>query len=162
MLPDELVQILCAGFLILLMSKSKPIPRNDMAQLKAKLCELAEQIARDDFGTPLDYSVKSIQKVERILRAIHDEYCRTDSDDGLYGIALEFGAYLVAVIERHFGPAVWERDHPEFGKDAFPLRWRDSTLFPVEWCMKRMIDGPGDNVWSKFQVLVVKDASDDA
>ncbi len=137
---------------------SEPIPREDMARLKAKLCELAEHVG-NGFGIHLDYSVKSIRHVERILGMIHDDYRRTGSEDGLRGLALEFGAYIVAVIERHYGPTKWERDNPEFGDDSFPLRWRDSTIFPVAWCMKRIIDGPGDDVWCKFDVIIRKSAS---
>jgi hypothetical protein len=73
----------------------------------------------------------------------------------LQGIALEFGAYIIRVIEQHFGPVDWQRDHPSFGEDSFPLYWRETTLFPVGWCLKRILDGTGDDVWSKFQTLVL-------
>lgn len=116
---------------------------------------LAERIAWEGFGTHLDYSVESIMQVERILEVIHDEYKSTRSEEGLQGIALEFGSYIVKVVERHFGSAEWERDHDSFGKDSFPLQWRGATLFPFQWCMKRIFDGPEDNVWLKFKVLVL-------
>jgi hypothetical protein len=73
----------------------------------------------------------------------------------LRGIALEFGSYIVKVIERHFGSAEWQRDHETFGKDSFPLRWQDKIIFPYQWCMKRIFDGPGDDVWFKFKALVL-------
>jgi len=126
-----------------------------MRQLKEQMSALAERIAREAFSTHLDYSVESIRQVERILGAIHDDYKSTRSEEGLQGIALEFGVYIVKVIERHFGPAEWMRDHESLGKDTFPLQWRGSTIFPFQWCMKRIFDGPGDDVWLKFKTLVL-------
>lgn len=102
------------------------IDRNDMLTLRTKMCELAEQVARG-FGVTLDYSERSVRDVERILGEIHTEYRRTKSEEGLQGLALEFGAYLVSVLEKHRGPVVWKRDHPDFGEDAFPLEWRGAT-----------------------------------
>jgi len=130
------------------------IDRDDMPALRVKLCSLAEQVAAA-FDVELDYSERSIQDVDGILGQLHDEYRRTKSEEGLQGIALEFGAYLVSVLERHRGPVLWRRDHPDLGADTFPMEWRGATLFPVGWCLKRIIDGPGDDLVSKWQALVL-------
>jgi len=124
-------------------------------QIQPKLCGLAERIALESFNTKLDYSVDSIRRVERILSTVHDSYRKTRSDDGLNGIALEFAAYIVSVIQRHFGPAEWERDCKTFGADAFPLHWRGSSIYPYAWCQKRIFDGSADDVWFKFQAIVL-------
>ncbi len=127
----------------------------EINQLKDKLSTLAERIAREGFGRDLDYSVESVKEVEKILSAMHDDYMNTRSEDGLQGIAMEFGAYIVKVIERNYGPAEWQRSDESFGDDTFPLQWRGSTLFPVAWCLKRILDGTGDDVWFKFEALVL-------
>jgi hypothetical protein len=137
---------------------STPIAREDMPAIKARMCSLAEEIARENFGVRLDYSPSSILRVEEILGAIHTDLKKSGDTKGINGIALEFGAYIVAVIEKHYGPAKWERDHAQFGRDSFPLYWQGSTLFPYGWCQKRLLDGPGDNVHTKFQELVLKRA----
>ena len=124
-------------------------------ELKESMSALAERIASEGFSKQLDYSIESIHEVESILATLHNDYVKTRSEDGLFGIALEFGAYFVKLIERNFGPINWTRDHADFGQDSFPLEWRGRTLFPVAWCMKRIIDGPGDDVWLKFKVLVL-------
>ncbi len=85
---------------------------------------------------------------------------KTRSDAGLNGAALEFAAYIVSVIQCHFPPAQWERDCPSFGVDTFPLHWRGASIYPYAWCQKRIFDGPGDNVWSKFDALVLGKARD--
>ncbi len=130
---------------------NRPPPR----EIQSQLCELAEQIARDNFGIGLDYSIASIQQVESILAAVHNEYVRTQSEDGLQGIALEFAAYIVTVIEKHFGVGDWHRDHATIGPDSFPFQWRGATIFPYGWCFNRIIDGPEDDIWVKFNALVV-------
>lgn len=97
----------------------------------------------------------SVQQVEKILGAFHDEYRKTRSDEGLNGVPLEFAADIVTIIQQHFGPAQWERDDPAFGADVFPLHGRDSTINPYAWCQKRIFDGPANDVRSKFRTLVL-------
>ena len=127
----------------------------EIHELKNKLSTLAERVANEAFGKQLDYSVESVKEVESILAVLHEEYKSTGSEDGLQGIAMEFGAYIVKVIEEHFGPAEWQRNDESFGDDTFPLQWRGSTLFPVGWCLKRLLDGAADDVWFKFEALVL-------
>jgi hypothetical protein len=127
----------------------------DPMKVKDEMSSFAEEIALKGFGKHLDYSPQSIHEVEEMLGALHEDYVRTGSDDGYYGVALEFAAYIAKVVESHFGPIQWTRDHPVFGKESLPLTWQGGTIFPVSWCLKRMLDGPGENVWSKFDLLVL-------
>jgi hypothetical protein len=128
----------------------------DLRALKEELTHLAERVARESFDVTLDYSVESVAEVESILGQLHDEFRRTKSEEGLRGIALEFAAYLISVIERNFGKGAWNRNHPEMGSDTFPYEWNGATLFPYSWCLKRLVDGPADDVWAKFQTFVVQ------
>ena len=131
----------------------------DPEHLKDDLAALAERVARDAFAVTLDYSVDSVREVERILGRLHDDYRRTRDDRGLHGAALEFAAYLIEVIELHHPPAgAWTRDHPSLGPEIFPYAWRDAEIFPYAWCAKRIFDGPGDDVWAKFQAVVLSKA----
>ena len=125
-----------------------------MYKLKDKLNENALEIAKV-LGFKLDYSHKSVKQVESILSRIHKEYKRTGDDNGLRGIALSFAAYIICVIEKNTSPGVWRRDHPQMGDETFPYEWKDATIFPYAWCMKRILDGKGDDVWSKYKVLVM-------
>ncbi len=123
---------------------------------KEKLSFLAEKVASECFGAKLDYSINSIQLVEQMLGEFHKEYLRTKDDSGLKGIALEFGCYLIKVIESHFPPGILKKDHPMFGSDSYPYEWQGVEIFPYSWCLKRIFDGPEDNVWTKFQTLIIK------
>lgn len=132
---------------------------DDLDALKEELAELAERVAREPFGVELDYSVESVERVEELLGALHTEYQRTKNDEGLNGLALEFAAYVIKVIERNFSLGTWTRDHPDFGPDSFPYEWQGSELFPYAWCQRRIFDGPGDDVWAKFHALVISKTS---
>jgi len=124
----------------------------DMEDLKIRMDDLAHQVA-DAFGEALDHSVDSVQTVERILAEIHRNYKKTGNVDGLNGLALEFAAHIIKVIDANYGPGEWTRDHPKFGEGSLPYRWRGTDLFPYSWCQKRIFDGPADNVWSKFEAF---------
>ena len=123
-------------------------------ELKEDFTQRALEVAKK-FGIRLDFSHKSIKRVEKLLGKIHKEYAKTQNEEGLRGIALFFAAYIVTVIERNSSPGVWGREHPGFGDEAFPFEWQDVTLFPYEWCLKRIFDGDQDNVWIKYKAIVL-------
>jgi hypothetical protein len=133
-----------------------------LTTLKQELSVLAERVAREEFGRNLDYSVESVRHVEEVLAQLHQHYATTHEKEGLRGLALEFAAYLIGVIERNFGAGTWRRDHEHLGPETFPYEWRGADLFPYGWCLKRILDGPQDDVWAKFQTLVVSRADEGA
>jgi hypothetical protein len=132
-----------------------PRPPGPIPDLQLELTQLALQIARDSFGKKLDFSHDSIKVVESILSEFHLEYEKSKNEEGLNGIALEFGAYIATVIQRNLGEGVLERDDPQFGQATFPFRYSGGTIFPYGWCMKRIFDGEGDDVWAKYNVCVL-------
>jgi hypothetical protein len=135
--------------------------RPSAAELRLSLLPMAEKLALAvPPNAPLDYTPESVQRVEQILGAIHDHARPSAARAGLDGVALELAAYIVAVVERNFGPADWQRDDPSFGVDSFPMQWRGRTLYPYAWCQKRLLDGAGDDVWAKFQTLVIDAAAE--
>ena len=128
----------------------------DLDQLKEDMSKLAEQIA-DGYGIKLDYTNESIRQVEKILGFVHKDYKKTGSEDGMRGVAFEFAAYIVRTIEKNVGPVRWERDHPKIGENSFPLYLADEdVIFPFGWCEKRIFDGPGDDIWTKYNVFILK------
>ena len=132
------------------------MPPKDMESLKKELSGHALEVAKV-FGIKLDFSHKSIKRVEKILSKVHKDFKKTGDKDGLHGIALEFAAYIICVIEQHSTPGIWKRNHSEFGEETFPYDWNNKTIFPYEWCMKRVHDGKGDNVWNKFKAIVMSE-----
>jgi hypothetical protein len=127
----------------------------ELKKLQLELSGLALQLA-EIAKVDLDYSVASIKQVEAILTQIHAQYKSNHDITGIEGMALELAAYIVTVIEKHIGAGKWERDSKEFGKDTFPYHLSNGRIiFPYIWCLKRIHDGDGENVWDKFQALVI-------
>lgn len=128
--------------------------QTDLEKLQEELVGYAIQIA-GSFKIKLDYSDKSIKKVEKILSKIHKDYKKSKNDEGLNGIALEFEFYIIKVIENNHEKGKLERNHVDFGDDTFPYYWKDSTIFPYSWCLKRIFDGKSDDIWSKYKSLIL-------
>ena len=133
----------------------------EIGDLHRQLTELAVRIGKESYGVKLNFTHSSISQVERILDDIHQQYKKTGDTEGLTGIALEFGFYIAATIQKCTGTGVLKRDHPEFGENSFPFFWNESTLFTYGWCEKRILDGPGDDVISKYKVLVLDELNKD-
>ena len=125
-----------------------------LRELAPDMLKSADAIAKD-MGLSLNYRHDSVKVVEQILANIEAEYRKTKSKDGLFGVAFIFGTYIIAVIERNTERGIWRKDHPVLGPESFPFRWRSQDITPVNWCVKRIFDGPADNVWTKYQALVL-------
>lgn len=129
--------------------------KEKVKQLKIDLTSLALQIAQT-FGVSLDYSHNSISEVENILSEIHKEYKKTKKREGLDGVALEFAAYIVSVMEKQGIQGEWQEDSQEFGKKTYPYYLsKNEVIYPYSWCLKRIYDGDGDDVWSKYKELII-------
>jgi hypothetical protein len=127
---------------------------DDLKEIQNGLIGYAIEVA-ENYNLELDYSDESIKTVEIILGKIHEAYMNKEIESGLNGLALEFGFYIMKVIEKNHGPAYFERNHKDFGDNSFPFYWRESTLFVYGWCQKRILDGEGDNVWLKYKTIIL-------
>jgi hypothetical protein len=125
--------------------------------LDGKAVEHAKQV----YQVLLDHSVRSVEDVEKILARLHEHYLATQSEEGIFGLAMFYGAYVGEVIRRNdLMLAEWAGN---VSLQTFPsLSWHarhggESRVFPMSWCYARMIEGPGDNVWFKYQACIVRD-----
>lgn len=114
------------------------------------LASQAVQMADQNNGVKLDYSPDSIKDVEKVLGSIHDEYQRTNTTEGMRGLAMAYGAYIGEVIRRSEPGAKWERSDAVGGEDSYPLIWRGGSSYVVAWCYRRIANGDEDNVWFKY------------
>lgn len=65
------------------------------------------------------------------------------------------GAYLGELM-KIVRPCRWALDSQGNGAGSLPVVFADkSETFPVTWCSKRIKNGDEDNVWHKFQILVI-------
>ncbi|WP_394794526.1 hypothetical protein [Armatimonas sp.] len=130
------------------------------AAAMADIAAFAVQNAKTEFGVTLNYSPKSVMKVEEILGRLHEQHARTPlTDEAIARQALRFGVYVGEVIRRKQG-GQWEMAELDgFDPMAFQITYphhdgKEGTSFPVNWCGKRIYNGPEDNVWHKFHLLV--------
>lgn len=124
----------------------------NLLQLKGTLIELAFEVARED-GFNLDYSEESLKDVATILNNIHKSYRKTKSEEGLDGLALEFGMYIIGVLEHKFGKGELTVDDLTFGERSFPYVVKGIKCFPYIWCLKNIYEGDQDNIYFKYRAL---------
>ena len=130
-------------------------PPGPLAELQRELTNQALAVAYD-LGETLDFTHRSVGTVEKVLGLISDHYHKSGDDTGLNGLAYQFGAYIASTVQRNFNEGVLLRDHPELGEGTFPFEFRGNTIFPFAWCQKRIFDGSGDNVETKYRILVLE------
>ena len=125
--------------------------------LDSKAIEHAQKI----YAIELDHSASSIEQGEEILARLHEHYLATQSLAGIFGMAMFYGAYIGEAFRRSSRPqADWEGDAS--GRTFPCLRWHarhggDSIIFPMSWCYTRIIEGPENNVWVKYQACALRD-----
>lgn len=130
----------------------------------SKMEKLAEQQVIDawsKYQVALDFSVKSIQAEERMLdKMTQSAEFRALPPTEQKTAAFIAGAYLGEVIRRHHN-GVWSVDSPDGGRFSFPVIL-DQTyeVFPCMWCVKRLGYGANENIWRKYQALVVNRTND--
>lgn len=157
-----LVAIAIFVFSAFLFAKSRSTPKNETLSNADVIDEMKVRAAsavvdaRDKFSTELDYSSGSIEDVERILDKIHRQHLQNPIDDSeLTRLKLKWGGYVGEVIKR-VRKCEWQLDSKIGDPGSLPVVYEKSgESFPVIWCLKRIVNGAEDNVWDKFNLLVV-------
>ena len=128
--------------------------RMDFDYAMRLLAKRAVLLARREQDVTLDYSPRSIERVESILSALHNRHSENPmSDRELSILSARWGAYIGEAMKR-MRPAKWRRDSEVSGAGAMPLIFNaGSEAYPRSWAYKRIVDGPEDNVVFKFQAF---------
>ena len=114
----------------------------------------AVDLAARNFSITLDWSEASIRQVERILGLLHDDMSQSKpSEDAVWTFAKAFGSYIGEVLRRHHGG---EWGNINMNGQSFPgLRQSGGGLiWPWSKANKRLTNGPEDNVWDYYNVVV--------
>jgi hypothetical protein len=153
---------LLAGVVLLVASgRTGPAPVDVTAAMAADAADAVLR-ARRESGVELNYGPQSVEKIEAILSSLHARRRLGQLDDrATLNEGYLWGAYVGEVLRavrggqwiqtgRTDGPG----GKPRFGED-FGLQWGSSgeVSLPIAWCIKRIVNGPEDDVWNKFQVL---------
>jgi hypothetical protein len=67
------------------------------------------------------------------------------------------GSYIGETLRAKQPDSTWERRSEE-GAPAYALHLGSKTCFPMEWCLKRMLEGEKENVWVKYQAFAATDS----
>ena len=125
-----------------------------------KMEKLAEQQVMDawtNYHVPLDFSIKSIQAEDKLLGMMaQSEKFRALSAKEQKTSAFIAGAYLGEVFRRNLN-GVWGVNSGSGGLYSFPVIMDNSyEVFPCMWCLKRLVNGSGDNIWRKYVIYIVR------
>lgn len=108
--------------------------------------------ARSRYEIELDHTIDSIRNVELMLGKLHQTYLADPALLDLNSMSFVLGSYLGETLRAQKPESAWERRNEE-GATAYALHLGSKTCFPMEWCLKRMIKGEEENVWTKYQAF---------
>ncbi|MBL7005127.1 MAG: hypothetical protein ISR69_14005 [Gammaproteobacteria bacterium] len=135
-----IIAILVLGFLYLMRLSGKVI---DLMEENSKKAIID---AKENHGVELDLSTESLEKVNSIIQKL------SDSDDiNFQELSMIYGGYIGEVIRKLDKSGFWVKDHPEMGKDLYPVKFsNENYAFPVVWVDKHLSNGDEDNILHKY------------
>ena len=131
---------------------------SDAAKIAEVYAADAVDHARSAFGVELDFTPESVERVETMLSELHAAMPRGffarvlgrgPSEDDVATMAKMYGCYVGEVLRRAAGGA-WVIDPETY----LTLTKDDARLFPPMKVHKRLKNGPEDNVWHYFTVIL--------
>jgi hypothetical protein len=133
------------------------ISSNDAVSVKMQ--RFAEQAALDAwrrYHIRVHIGIHSLPDFDHYLELVSSSKSYRHSavkDQNAEGIIA--GAFVGEAIRRtHGGTWLDESEIPNAG--LFPLRLDTGTIYPINWCIKRLANGPEDNIYQKYSFLVLK------
>ena len=124
-----------------------------------KIAELysldAIDFARSHFKLELDWTDESVAYIESMLTVFHDQMAdEKPSEEQIRLFAKMFGSYVGEVFRRNHG-ATWGMVNLE-GNEVPGLKADGAAglFWPWSRAQKRLTNGPEDNVWHYYQVLL--------
>ncbi|MCB1220568.1 MAG: hypothetical protein H7A35_03120 [Planctomycetales bacterium] len=136
--------------------------------------ELAARAVADAgsyFGEDFDYSPASLPALDRVLYIIYRSKPsgilaklkgKLLSEDEIYGMAMQWGAYLGEVLRLHHGFS-WTVRHSVDDFDEGEYMFRDSLyIAPLSKVFKRLADGPADDIKSYYYMLLEQSGDQDS
>jgi hypothetical protein len=114
----------------------------------------AVDMAASNFGLKLDWSDRSVQKVEEMLGRLHDDMAQSNPpEEAVWTFAKAFGSYVGEVLRKHHGG---EWGMVSLNGQTFPGIQQDGERLCWPWgrAHRRILNGPEDNIWHYYQVLL--------
>ena len=121
----------------------------------------AVDFARNNFKTNLNWSDSSVSEVEKILGVLHEQLAvAKPTDQQIAQFAKMFGSYIGEVFRKNHG-ATWGlvtlqgQTFPGLKASGFEV----GLFWPWGKSENRIRNGPEDNVWHYYQVLMEKNGT---
>ena len=131
--------------------------------MKALAYSVQNDISRN-FSIELNFEVESVRQLEEIVfHRLHQDYLATGMTlEMTQTYVLALGAYIGQIL-RWNKNCSWKLDprakaEKKLDQNSVYLATESGQqMFPCNWCYKRIVNGTGDNVWSKFQTALLLD-----
>ena len=138
------------------------VAREDIKrEAMAECIDLSEYVLKT-FGVRLDWTDGSIEKIEQLLGYLHQQSQKDKPTEAqTFAFAKGFGSYIGEVYRRNHG-AEW--GVVTLGDQEFPgLRTSGSGLEFWPWgrAQQRILEGPSNNIWHYYQMLVSRGTASD-
>jgi len=133
------------------------VSSNDLVSVKME--RMAEQAAMDAwtrYRIHVRIDVKSLQAFEHYLDLVsHNPQFQNSSPKDKQAEAIIDGAFVGEAIRRTHG-GVWmeKSDIPDGG--LFPLNTDGRINHPITWCLKRLVNGPDENIYKKYAFFLLQ------
>jgi hypothetical protein len=132
------------------------VSSNDV--LRVRMQGMAEQAAMDAwtrYRFRLHIRVDSLPDFERYLDLVYKSpQFQNFSPKDKQAEAIVDGAFVGEAIRRtHGGFWIEKSDIP--GAGLFLLNTDGRINYPINWCLKRLVNGPEDNIYDKYVLLVL-------
>jgi hypothetical protein len=128
-------------------------------EMMSAYAEDALDFARNNFGVSLDYTNESVRQVEAMAEALVEArpknfisklFRKGPSDEEVQTVCKMLGGYIGEVYRRSKG-GDWGINE-QF--QALGVFQGENWIFPPSKVHKRLTNGPEDNLWSYFSVLL--------
>jgi hypothetical protein len=121
----------------------------------------AVRFAQEQYRVKLDYSEKSIRRVEIIVEDLSQQLPRTKTGrlsqrgslpKAVSAICNMFGGYIGEVLRKNYGGR-WDIGTTTPDKPIIALNIKGLHLFPPTKVYKRLADGSEEDLWSYYRVF---------
>jgi hypothetical protein len=142
------------------------VSSNDV--LSVKMERMAEQAAMDAWTRAhvrVHIGIHSLPEFERYLGLLSQSpQFQSLSPKDKQAEAIVGGAFVGEAIRRtHGGTWLAKGDVPDVPDEGvfYPaFKVQGWTIWPVTWCLKRLVNGPEDNIYKKYEFFVLQRTND--
>ena len=108
-------------------------------------------------GERFDFSLASIDHLDSLVDEL--DFGDDDKDAKMLNFGTFIGAYIGEVVRRHgLGNWIASASEPEYATESPLLVRTPRSIFdPFNWALKRLVNGPEDNLLLKFNYMVLND-----